>query len=238
MLSMSKGKLYIIPIHISETELSKVLPSHNAEVIKPIRYFVVEKIKTARQFLRKMDPEFPIDETFFFEQDKHDNYAFNQDIIHQLNSGNDVGLMSESGYPAIADPGYLVVAKAQEMGVKVIPLVGPSSVLMALAASGLNGQGFTFNGYLPVKDPERSKQISFITGLIQKTGFSQIFIETPYRNQKMFEDFINHSPSNQKLCIAYDISGPNEKVVTKTLLEWKKNPFKFEKVPCVFILGM
>ena len=234
---MSKGKLYIIPINIAETELSKVLPDHNTDVVKKLRCFAVEKLKTARQFLRKMDREFPIDDSEFFEQNKHDDYSFSQEVIQKLQSGIDVGLLSESGYPAVADPGYLIVSKAQEMGCQVIPLVGPSSILMALAASGLNGQGFTFNGYLPVKEPERSKQLNFIIGLIQKTGFSQIFIETPYRNQTIFQDFVKHCPNELKLCIAYDITGPAEKIQTAPITFWKKHAFKFDKTPCVFILG-
>ena len=234
---MSKGKLYIIPITIAETELNKVLPEYNHEIVKELRFFAVEKIKTARQYLRKMDREFPIDDSVFYEQDKHDKYSFNQDVIKQLESGNDVGLLSESGYPAVADPGFKIVAKAQDIGAKIIPLVGPSSLLMALAASGLNGQGFTFNGYLPVKDPERSKQINFIIGLIQKTGYTQIFIETPYRNQAIFQDFLKHCPVDTKLCIAYDITGTNERIETKPISVWKKQPFKFDKTPCVFILG-
>lgn len=234
---MSKGKLYIIPINIAETELTKVLPEYNQQIVKRLRYFAVEKIKTARQFLRKMEREFPIDDSKFYEQDKHDDYSFHQDVIKQLKSGNDVGLLSESGYPAVADPGYKIVAKAQEIGTEIVPLVGPSSILMALAASGLNGQGFTFNGYLPIKDPERSKKINFIVGLIQKSGFSQIFIETPYRNQTIFQDFLKHCPDNMKMCVAYDITGKFERIETKTISSWKKSLFKFDKTPCVFILG-
>ncbi|MBD3638575.1 MAG: SAM-dependent methyltransferase [Crocinitomicaceae bacterium] len=234
---MSRGKLYIIPIHISDAGFDKVLPHYNTLVVSKLRVFAVEKIKTARQFLRKIDREFPIDDSVFYEQDKHDQYAFHEDVINALRAGTDVGLMSESGYPAVADPGYLIVAKAQEIGAEVVPLVGPSSLLMALAASGLNGQGFTFNGYLPVKDPERSKRIKFIADLIQKTGYSQLFIETPYRNQSIFDDFVKHCPGNLKLCVAYDVTGTHEQIQTKTLQEWKKAPFKFDKVPAVFILG-
>ncbi|UKN01899.1 SAM-dependent methyltransferase [Paracrocinitomix mangrovi] len=234
---MSKGKLYIIPIQISESPLNRVLPDFNTAVVKNLRFFVVERTKTARQFLRKMDRDFPIDDSKFYEQDKHDNYSFHPEVIAAFKEGQDVGLMSESGYPAIADPGNKVVAKAQEMGVEVVPLVGPSSLLMALAASGLNGQGFSFNGYLPVKDPDRSKQIKFYGDLVQKTGYSQIFIETPYRNNNIFEDFTKQLSSGLKLCIAYDVSGSGEKIYTKSIAEWKKQGFKFDKTPCVFILG-
>lgn len=234
---VSKGVLYIIPINISECELSKVLPPFNKEIVKELRFFVVEKIKTARQFLRKMDHVFPIDDTVFYEQNKHDDYSFHENVLVHLNEGNDVGLMSESGYPAIADPGSLIVAVAQKNNIRVVPLVGPSSILMALAASGMNGQGFTFNGYLPKKDPERSKHVKFICQLIAKTGFAQIFIETPYRNEMILKDFCENCPQDLKLTIAYDITGEKEIIKTKTISEWNRSPFNFEKVPCVFILG-
>jgi 16S rRNA (cytidine1402-2'-O)-methyltransferase len=233
----AKGKLYVIPINISESDLSQVLPLFNDKIVKQLRVFVVEKIKTSRQFLRKMDRDFPIDDSVFYEQNKHDDYSFHRDVLVKLNEGNDVGLMSESGYPAIADPGSLIVSMAQSQGIKVIPLVGPSSILMALAASGMNGQGFTFNGYLPKKDPERSKEIKFITNLISKTGFAQIFIETPYRNEMIFSDFLKHCSDELKLCVAYDVTGVHEKIVTKSISSWKKSPFPFDKVPCVFVLG-
>jgi 16S rRNA (cytidine1402-2'-O)-methyltransferase len=234
---MSKGKLYIIPINIAETELSSVLPDFNASIVKELRFFAVEKVKTARQFLRKMDSGFPIDDSEFYEQDKHDNYAFQREVLSQLLTGNDVGLMSESGYPAVADPGHLIVIEAQHMGIEVVPLVGPSSIIMALSASGLNGQGFSFNGYLPIKEPERSRQLNFTSSLIQKTGFTQIFIETPFRNESFMNDCIRQCAGQMKMCIAYDITGPNQTIITKTLSEWKEDPFKFDKVPCVFILG-
>lgn len=234
---MSKGKLYIVPINISESSLDKVLPDFNKKTVSVLRYFVVEKIKTARQFLRKMDRSFPIDDSVFFELDKHNNYSFQMEILDELKAGNDVGLMSESGYPAIADPGSQIVSMCQYSGIEVIPMVGPSSILMALAASGMNGNGFTFNGYLPKKDPERSKEVKEIVKIIAKTSFAQIFIETPYRNETIFEDFLKHCPAEMKLCVAYDVTGPEEKIISKSIEDWKKGKFKFDKTPCVFVLG-
>lgn len=234
---MSKGKLYIVPINISESSLDKVLPDFNKKTVSVLRYFVVEKIKTARQFLRKMDRSFPIDDSVFFELDKHNNYSFQMEILDELKAGNDIGLMSESGYPAIADPGSQIVSMCQYSGIEVIPLVGPSSILMALAASGMNGNGFTFNGYLPKKDPERSKEVKEIVKIIAKTSFAQIFIETPYRNETIFEDFLKHCPAEMKLCVAYDVTGPEEKIISKSIEDWKKGKFKFDKTPCVFVLG-
>ena len=234
---MSKGKLYIVPINISDSPLDRVLPDFNKKIVSELRYFVVEKIKTSRQFLRKMDPEFPINDSYFFEQDKHHDYSFQLEILDDLKAGNDFGLMSESGYPAIADPGAQIVSMAHFAGIEVIPLVGPSSILMALAASGMNGNGFTFNGYLPKKDPERSREIKDVVKTISKTSFAQIFIETPYRNETIFEDFLKHSPAEMKLCVAYDVTGPDEKIVSKSIEDWKKDKFQFDKTPCVFVLG-
>ena len=234
---MSKGKLYIVPIHISESSLDRVLPDFNSQIVKELRHFVVEKIKTSRQFLRKMDSSFPIDDSIFYEQDKHNDYHFQLEVLEKLKQGHDVGLMSESGYPAIADPGSQIVAMAQVSNIEVVPLVGPSSLLMALAASGMNGNGFTFNGYLPKKDPERSKEIKSVIQTVLKNSFAQVFIETPFRNEAIFEDFLRHSPDELKLCIAYDITGPTERILTKSVEKWKKSPFKFDKTPCIFILG-
>lgn len=234
----AKGKLYVIPIQISEGEILNVIPSGVIPKISTIRHFVVEKIKPARQFLRKIDRDFPIDESVFYELDKHNNYAFNDEVLVQLKNGQDFGLISEAGYPGVADPGSNMVALAHQNDIEVIPFVGPSSILMALAASGLNGQGFTFNGYLPVKDPERSKRINFIVQLISKTKFAQIFIETPYRNQMIFEDLLKQSPDGFKLCVAYDITGSDQKIVTRSVQDWKKAPFKFDKTPAVFVLGV
>ena len=234
---MTKGKLYIIPVPISEDTFHKVLPSYNAEVIKPIRIFVVEKIKTARQFLRKTDPAFPIDDSTFFELDKHDDYNFDKSVLQFLNEGKGVGLMSESGYAGVADPGLKIISLAHKNNIQVIPLIGPSSIITAIAASGMNGQGFTFHGYLPKSGQERIQKIKELVTSIQKTGYAQLFIETPYRNQALFEDLLKFVSDEIKLCIAYDITGTQESIKTKSICEWKKNPFVFDKMPCVFVLG-
>lgn len=234
---MLKGKLYIVPIPISEDTLDHVLPAYNAVIVKELRFFVVEKIKTARQFLRKMDSVFPIDDSTFFELDKHDNYAFESEALQHLKNGKDIGLMSESGYPGVADPGSQFIALAHQHQIEIIPLIGPSSLLLALAASGMNGQGFTFNGYLPKTDPDRSQKLKELSHEILKTGFAQLFIETPYRNQQMLDDIIKVCAPQLKLTIAYDITGAKQKIKTKSIGDWKKTPFKFDKTPCVFVLG-
>ncbi|MFT5823690.1 MAG: 16S rRNA (cytidine1402-2'-O)-methyltransferase, partial [Crocinitomix sp.] len=196
------AKLYIIPIPISENPLEHVLPDYNHEIVKELRYFVVERIKTARQFLRKMDREFPIDASEFYELNKHEGYAFQMEAIEALKNGHDVGLMSEAGYPGVADPGSEFVALAHRNNVEVIPLTGPSSLLLALAASGMNGQGFTFNGYLPKKDPERASKIKEINQTVIKPGYAQLFIETPYRNELMLRDLMSYFHHELMLTIA------------------------------------
>lgn len=234
---MAEGRLFILPINISESPLERVLPDYNRYIVNDLRFFIVEKVKTSRQFLRKMNREFPIDDSQFIELDKHNDYSFPDNGLEALKNGQDIGLMSESGYPGIADPGAKIVSKAHELGIRVIPLIGPNSIFLALASSGMNGNGFTFNGYLPIKDPERGRQVKGIVGAIRGNGYAQIFIETPYRNENLFKDFMQNCPTELKLCVAYDVTGQKQKIITKTIGEWKSNKFIFDKTPCVFILG-
>ncbi len=234
---MAKGKLYIIPIPISEENFDRVLPSFNQTIVNELRHFLVEKIKTSRQFLRKMNPTFPIDDSQFYELNKHDDYSFQDEVIQHLQKGIDVGIMSESGYPGVADPGTTFIALAHTHQIEIVPLIGPSSLLLALACSGMNGQGFTFNGYLPKSDAERSQKIKELNSIIQKTGYAQLFIETPFRNEAIFQDLMAHSNPTLLLTIAYDITGAKQFIRTKSIGEWKKHPFKFDKTPCVFVLG-
>ncbi|MGV6862561.1 MAG: SAM-dependent methyltransferase [Putridiphycobacter sp.] len=231
------GELFIIPIPISEADYTKVLPQYTIEKATGLRVFVVEKLKTARQFLRKIDKSFPIDASAFFELNKHEEYAFENQVIDLLKNGEHVGLMSESGYPGIADPGSKLVMKAHENNIKVNTLIGPSSIFLALAVSGLNGQGFTFNGYLPKKDGDRTQKLKQLNQLVKQTGFAQIFIETPYRNQVMFDDIVKNLSDIMHLTIALDITGKEEFLKTKTIKDWKKSNYKLPKTPCVFIIG-
>jgi len=232
-----KGNLFVIPIPISECNPNAVLGEQTIEIAKKLRCFVVEKTKTARQFLRKIDRTFPIDDSDFYELNKHHNYEFNEKVLQYLENGQDVGVMSEAGYPGIADPGNGVVQLAHKKGIKVIPLYGPSSVFLALASSGLNGQGFTFHGYLPKNDSERASAIKELVQQILQTGFAQIFIETPYRNQVIFESILKHASPDLQLNIAMEITGEQEYIQTKTIRDWKKVNLSFNKAPCVFILG-
>lgn len=234
---MPKGKLYIIPIPISENTINQVLPEYNHTIVKDLRHFVVEKIKTARQFLRQMDREFPIDDSRFYELNKHDDYAFRQEALDALKNGNHIGILSEAGYPGVADPGSEFIALAHQHEVEVIPLIGPSSLLLAIAASGMNGQGFTFNGYLPKQDGDRIRELKSLSNTIIQTGFAQLFIETPYRNAAIFQDIVAHCHHDLSLTIAYDVTGEKQYIRTKKIKTWKSTGFNFDKTPCVFVLG-
>ena len=232
-----KGQLYIIPIPISPNTAQQVLPEHTIDIAKRLRYFVVEKTKTARQFLRQIDRQFPIDDSLFYELNKHDQYAFSATVLDHLNQGHDVGVMSEAGYPGIADPGNQVVQMAHQNQIKVVPLIGPSSLFLALATSGLNGQGFVFHGYLPKQDIDRAKALKQMSQAVIQSGFAQLFIETPYRNQAIFEAVLKHALPNLHLTVALDITGEKAFILTQTIQQWQRTNLSFEKAPCVFILG-
>jgi 16S rRNA (cytidine1402-2'-O)-methyltransferase len=234
---MSAGKLYIIPIPISEGDLSRSVPAFNVELLKTIRYFAVENTKTARRFLRAIDRTFPINDSQFFELNKHEGYSFDPAALQALKNGSDVGLMSESGYPGIADPGNGLVREAHENGISVVPLVGPSSIFMALAASGLNGQSFAFLGYVAQKEPLRSESLKKAISESMKSAVTQIFIETPYRNQSFFADVLKHADNKLKLCVALDVTGKDESIVTKSVEKWKGKSIELPKVPAIFLIG-
>ncbi len=232
-----KGRLFIIPIPISDNDFEHVITSSTIEISKQLRHFVVEKVKTSRQFLRKIDRAFPIDDSIFYELNKHNDYAFEGAVLEHLKNGTDVGVMSEAGYPGIADPGNGVVQLAHKHRIKVVPLIGPSSIFLALASSGLNGQGFTFNGYLAKGEGERIKQINSLCQTVIRTKFAQIFIETPYRNQSVFDSILKYGVPDVKLTVAKDITGGKEYIVTQSISDWKNSNLELDKSPCVFILG-
>lgn len=229
------ANLYLIPVNISEAPLSAVLPAHNTDIVAPLRYFIVENVRTARRFLRKLIPGFPIDECIFYELNGHTDPADIAGMIAPLRDGFDIGLMSEAGCPAVADPGALVVSEAQKAGFRVVPLVGPSSILMALMASGFNGQGFTFNGYLPVKPAERSRAIKELESRSMRTGYAEIFIETPYRNEAMLKDLSFTLRGETLVCVATAITDPAaESIITKPALRWRGA--SLPKLPTIFLL--
>jgi 16S rRNA (cytidine1402-2'-O)-methyltransferase len=228
--------LYLIPTTLGETSLESVLPTHNSLIINSIKHFIVEDIRTARRFLKKVNAQINIDDLQFFALNQHTSASELSSFILPLKQGNDVGVISEAGCPAIADPGADIVAMAQAQGIKVVPLVGPSSILLALMGSGFNGQSFAFNGYLPVQPTDRIKALKKLESRIYSENQSQLFIETPYRNMKMVDDILSSCQSHTKLCIAADITLETEYIVTKTVKEWKGKVPDLHKRPTLFIL--
>lgn len=228
--------LYLIPTTLGDTELDKILPSGNAEIVSSIRYFIVENIRTTRRFLKKINREINIDEITFFELNQHTKPEEISRFLQPLKAGNDMGIISEAGCPAIADPGADVVALAQTQNFNVVPLVGPSSILLSLMASGFNGQSFAFLGYLPVQQGERIKALKKMENRIYSEHQTQIFIETPYRNMKMLEDIIATCQPDTKLCIAADITLDTEFIKTKTVSAWKNQFPDFNKRPTIFLI--
>ncbi|MBN2765846.1 MAG: SAM-dependent methyltransferase [Paludibacteraceae bacterium] len=228
--------LYLIPTSLGETDLDRILPAYNNEIVNRLDFFIVEDVRTARRFLKKINPATDIDSKTFYVLNQHTRPEEIAGFLKPLSEGREVGVISEAGCPAIADPGADVVAIAQERGFKVVPLVGPSSILLALMASGFNGQSFAFNGYLPVQPADRTKAIKRLENRAHNEKQSQIFIETPYRNIKMLQDIISVCQPSTRLCIAADITLETEFIRTKTVSNWKNQLPDLNKRPCIFIL--
>ena len=228
--------LYLIPTTLGDTELDKILPSGNAEIVSSIRYFIVENIRTTRRFLKKINREINIDEITFFELNQHTKPEEISRFLQPLKAGNDMGIISEAGCPAIADPGADVVAIAQRKGYKVVPLVGPSSILMSVMGSGFNGQSFAFHGYLPIDASQRTNAIKKLEGRIYSENQTQLFIETPYRNNKLAEELIRTCRPSTKLCIASNITCEDEYIHTRPVKEWAGKVPDLSKKPTIFLI--
>lgn len=232
-----KAALYLIPVNISNAPLSDTLPSGNLDILKQLRHLIVENVRTARRFLKRCDPGFDIGAITFYELNRHTPLTDVSGYLDPLRRGEAMGVMSEAGCPAVADPGALPVSIAQKEGLKVIPLVGPSSILMALMASGFNGQGFSFNGYLPVEEKEREKRLKELEVLSRKHDMTQIFIETPYRNNRMVESLSKTLRGDTMLCVACDITDPdNESIRTMPASRWKTARYDYNKRPAIFLI--
>ena len=234
---MDKGKLYLIPTILGEGTQESTLPSTILKAIKEIDVFIVENLRTARRHIRKLDREKNIDATTFYSYGKYDTLNLEQDFLPHILSGQNIGLLSEAGLPCVADPGSKIVAYAHDFQIDVVPFVGPSSILLALMASGLNGQNFAFTGYLPIDKTERTKIIKQLEELVKKTGQTQIFMETPYRNNQLIETLLKTCSNNTKLCTASDITLPTENIKTKTIAEWKQTKINLDKKPTIFLIG-
>ncbi len=231
-----KGKIFLVPITLGESQATKVIPQDVIASTLELRHFIVENIRTTRRFLRSLDKDFPIDDTTFFELNKHTKPREIEQYLAPIDRGENIGIMSEAGVPGVADPGAAVVELAHKQNIQVIPYVGPSSILMIVMASGLNGQNFAFNGYLPVKPAERGKRIKALETRSRNEQQAQLFIETPYRNNALFEDLIKNCSPETQLCVAADISLETEYIKTKPIKVWKKNKPDLHKRPAIFML--
>lgn len=231
-----KGQLYLIPSTLGSDQAIPFLAPTVVETILAMDHFIVENLRSARRFLRKCGYDKNFDEVTFYELNMRTNPSEWISMIQPLIKGVDMGIISEAGVPAVADPGSEIVALAHKKQIRVRPLIGPSSILLALMGSGLNGQGFTFNGYLPRKENERVRALKKLEGLSKKTGYTQIFMDTPYRNIAMLEDIVEHLSPYTQLCIAVNLTLPDEKIVTQEIAKWRKSNISLHKKPAMFLL--
>ncbi len=231
------ASLYLIPVTLGDTPHERVLPSYNKEVILRTRHFIVEEVRTARRFLKQVDRDINIDELTFYPMGKHADAALFSKYLEPLRRGEDVGVISEAGCPAVADPGADVVAIAQREGLHVVPLVGPSSILLAVMASGFNGQSFAFHGYLPIDPSGRAKRIKQLESRSAQEKQTQLFIETPYRNHKMVADILAACNPRTRLCIASSLTNADEYMRSLTVKEWKQTALPdLHKKPTIFAI--
>jgi 16S rRNA (cytidine1402-2'-O)-methyltransferase len=233
---MPLGTLYLIPVPLADEATAKSFTPYLVDTINGIKEYIVENEKTARKFLKEAGLKTPQSELIIHDYSKHNRELGTADLFKGLQTGASVGLMSEAGCPGIADPGAEIVEKAHRMGIKVVPLVGPSSILLALMASGFNGQSFAFNGYLPIDKVLRSKKIKELENLAEKNDQTQLFIETPFRNNPLLEEILKTAHPKTRLCIACDLTSATEFVQTKTIAEWQKKVPELHKRPTVFLL--
>ena len=231
-----KGKLYLIPTTLGENEPLEVMPYSVRKMVELIDHYIVENEKSARRFIKKITPKKSQPSLVLMKLDKYAEEIETRAYLDACEQGISVGLLSEAGVPAVADPGATIVKLAHEKGIQVVPLVGPSSILLALMASGMNGQNFAFNGYLPIDKADRKKAIKELERLSKERDQSQIFIETPYRNEKMFTDLKSTLTPGTRLCIAADITLPEEYIRTYTIADWKKQTPDLHKRPTIFII--
>ncbi len=230
------GKLYLIPNTLGNSPIDRVIPAYNSELINSLRYYIVENIRTARRFLSKSKIQTKIDDLVFFELNKRTSAHEYQQYLEPLLRGEDMGIISESGCPAVADPGAEIVAIAHNFNIAVVPLVGPSSILLALMGSGFNGQRFAFNGYLPIDAKKRVAALKFDEQRSVKEQLTQIYIETPYRNEQLLQAMLKTLKPATKLCVAVDISLDSQQIISREVRDWKHLNIKLHKRTAVFLI--
>lgn len=236
-MKKTSGTLYLIPSSLGEERLSTVWPEGNTEILNQLRIFIVENIRTARRFLKRAGYTHPIDETTFFVLDKHTSVTEHSRFLKPAVEGKAIGLLSEAGCPCIADPGQVIVHQAHDLGIQVKPLTGPSSIMLALMASGMNGQQFQFHGYLPIQKGARDKRIKELEAESQRSGTTQIFMETPFRNNSLADSILRQCKAGTRLCVAADLTMPSEYIHTKSIGNWRKEKMaNLHKRPAIFLI--
>lgn len=235
-MTQSSATLYLFPVPMGETKPIDVLPQVNIEILRSIKFFIVENIRSARRFLKACDKTINIDGLSLVELNEHTPPNDVEAMLDPMRQGHDIGVISEAGCPAVADPGADAVAIAQCKGYKVVPLVGPSSIILSLMASGFNGQSFAFNGYLPIESGARLAKAKEMERRVRREHQTQIFIETPYRNNKLIQWLCSTFGEEMKLCVASDITGPRESIITLPLKKWKTRQYNYDKIPTIFLL--
>jgi len=234
---MKFGTFYLIPSPLAECNFSKIFPACNSEIIQEIDHFIVEDLRTGRRFVKKLGMQKSMENLHFSTLNEHTKGAEIEMLLQPLMEGKNMGLISDAGTPCVADPGSILVSRAQQSGIEVIPLVGPNSILLALMASGLNGQSFSFHGYLPREQPDRERQLRFLDSLLKKNNQTQIFIETPYRNNHVFKSILAVCDPATRLCLGVNITSENQIIKTMTVKKWKAQSIDLHKQPTVFLLG-
>lgn len=228
--------LYLLPVPLSEVAPEVVMPSANIDTARQVKHFIVENIRSARRFLKRCDRSIDIDTLTFAELNEHTDPCEVAAMLEPMKQGFDMAVISEAGCPAVADPGALAVAEAQRRGYRVRPLIGPSSILLSLMASGFNGQTWAFAGYLPHDADSRGRTLKEMQRRIERERQTQIFIETPYRNNKLIAELCQRLPGHMLLCVASDVTGPKESILTRPLSAWAKASYNYDKVPTIFLL--
>ncbi|MDE6160375.1 MAG: SAM-dependent methyltransferase [Muribaculaceae bacterium] len=236
-MSENTGRVILFPVPMGQTPPAQVLPASNIEMLRDVRHFVVENVRSARRFLRAAVRDFPIDDSSFVELSEHTPAADVAAMLEPALSGHDIGVVSEAGCPAVADPGSDLVAVAQRRGLEVVPLVGPSSIIMSLMASGFNGQHFTFMGYLPIEGETRRKTLRAMERRVRAERCTHIFIETPYRNNRLVAELAQTLAPDTLVCVAADITGPAQRIRTLTAAQWRKAEYNYDKTPAIFLIG-
>ncbi len=233
---MKSSKLYLIPTLLGNDDFEKCIPAHNLKIIDEIRTFVVENEKSARKFIKTILPQKKQSELEIYILDKNTSDEELAELVKLFEKNEDLGILSEAGLPAVADPGAKLVKSAHQRKIQVIPLIGPSSILLALMGSGMNGQRFMFHGYLPIDKPERKKAIQKLESESRKNGCTQIFMETPYRNNQLLDDLIKNCHPSTLICVASNLTMEDEFIHTQTAREWAKKKTDFHKKPAIFLL--